>query len=150
MAINTRSVIKAGVAAAVVMAVFDGVNGFVLAGQREAMLHVFNSEFAATLEGLYDMEVAPPRGFMGFWVVSRLTFGILLAWTYASMRPCYGAGPKTAALAALPFWGLLTLIGGAFVLIGMSTWGYFALGTVVTAIEFAIEANVAGYVYAEA
>ncbi len=95
VAINAKSVIKAGVAAAIVMAVFDGVNGVVLAGPREAMLHVYNSEFAATLEGLYDMDVAPPPGFIGFWVVSRLTFGILLAWTYASMRPRYGAGPRT-------------------------------------------------------
>ncbi len=149
MAINTKSVIKAGVAAAIVMAVFDGVNGVVLAGQREAMLHVFNAEFAATLKGLYDMEVAPPPGFIGFWVVSRLTFGILLAWTYASMRPRYGPGPKTAAFAALPFWSLLMLISAAWALIGMSTWGYVALVGVIMAIEFLVEANVAGYLYAE-
>ena len=85
-----------------------------------------------------------------FWVVSRLLFGILLAWTYASMRPRYGEGPKTAAFAAVPYWCLLTMISAAMALVGLSPWSLFALGSVIAAIEFVIEANVAGHFYAEA
>ena len=30
--------------------------------------------------------------------------GILAIWFYAAIRPCYGPGPKTAALVGLVFW----------------------------------------------
>ena len=153
MAIDTRKVIVGGVAAGAVMGAFDFVNGFLLAGQREAALSAFNPEVAAKITQLQGLEGISFNTFVSliaFWVVSRLGLGTLFAWTYASMRPRYGAGPKTAALAAIPYWSLLTMINAAMAFAGIYPWSFFALGSALTAIEFTIEASVAGYFYAEA
>ncbi len=141
MAINTRKVIVGGVAAGVVVGVIDFVfNGIVIAEQNEAALNALNPDLAGNLEG---------GSFLAFIVVLNLMWGLLIAWTYALMRPRYGAGSRTAFFAALQVWCVVTLVSMFMAFIGMFPWSLLALGSVVAALEFLIGANIAGYLYAE-
>jgi hypothetical protein len=40
--------------------------------------------------------------------------GITMMWLYASIRPRYGAGPKTAVIAGAAMWLMNYALGGAF------------------------------------
>ena len=142
MAINTQKVIVGGVAAGVVVGAVDYVlNGILLAEQNEAALNALNPDLAANLEG---------GASIAFGVVAVLLFGIIMSWTYAAMRPRFGAGAKTAVLAAIQLWCLITLIFGGMAFGGMFTWSYVAMGSVIMAVELLIGTNVAGYLYSEA
>ena len=111
MAINTQKVIVGGIAAGVVVGAIDFVvNGILLAEQNEAALNALNPDLAANMEG---------GAFIAFGVVSVLLWGILIAWTYASMRPRYGEGAKTAVMAALQLWGVVMLLLHAAGIIGL-------------------------------
>ena len=141
MAINTQKVIVGGVAAGVVVGAVDYVvNGILLAEQNEAALNALNPDLAANMEG---------GAFIAIGIVVTLVFGILIAWTYALLRPRFGAGSKTAAFAALQLWCVMTLIFAGMSFAGMFTWSYFALGSVIAAVELLIGTNVAGYLYSE-
>ena len=141
MAINTQKVIVGGVAAGVVVGVVDYVlNGILLAEQNDAALSALSPDLAANMAG---------GAFIVGVVVMALLMGIVVAWTYALLRPRYGPGPKTAVFAAMQLWCVITLMFGAMTLTGLFTWSYFALGSVISAVELLVATNVAGYLYAE-
>ena len=141
MAINTQKVIVGGVAAGFAVGVVDSfVNGFLLASRNEAALNALSPGLADNLAG---------GVLIGGMVVVALLMGIVVAWTYALMRPRYGAGVKTAVFAAAQLWCVITLMFGAMTLTGLFTWSYFALGSVIAAVELLIATNVAGYLYSE-
>ncbi len=48
-------------------------------------------------------------GFQTFWIVFNLVSGIVAVWLYSAIRPRYGAGAKTALIAALAVWVLQAL-----------------------------------------
>ena len=39
-----------------------------------------------------------------FFIFVFLFLGLLMTWCYAAIRPCFGPGPKTAAIAGLAVW----------------------------------------------
>ena len=91
MAINTQKVVVGGLAAGVVIAAIDFVvNGVLLADQNEAAMNALNPGLMANMEG---------GSFIATMVVLSLAWGILIAFTYAAMRPRFGEGPKTALIA---------------------------------------------------
>ena len=52
-------------------------------------------------------ELFPPAGrgvALFFFISGFLLLGILMIWWYAAIRPRFGPGPKTAALAAVAVW----------------------------------------------
>jgi hypothetical protein len=68
----------------------------------------------------------PTPGFVLFNAALDLLEGISIVWLYAAIRPRYGAGPKTAVIAALAWWFIVSL--------GDATWcsfGFFPPRTVV-------------------
>ena len=141
MAVNIQKVIVGGIAAGVVIGAIDFVvNGILLAEQNQAAIDALGPDIAANTEG---------GAFIAFNVVSLLLFGILIAWTYALLRPRYGAGAKTATMAAIQIWCLVMLISAGLTFTGLFTWGLFGLGSVIAAGELLIGANVAGYLYSE-
>ena len=141
MAINTQKVVVGGIAAGVAVGVVDYVvNGILLAEQNDAAMSALSPEIAASMAG---------GAFIVGALVIALLIGIVVAWTYALMRPRYGAGPKTAVYAAIQIWSVITLIFAGMTFAGMFTWSYFALGSVITAVELLIGTNVAGYLYSE-
>ena len=141
MAINTQKVIVGGVAAGVAVGVVEYVlNGILLAEQNDAAMNALSPDIAGNLAG---------GAFIVGALVIALLLGMVMAWTYASMRPRYGAGPKTAVFAALQIWSVITLISAGMTFAGMFTWSFFALGSVTSAVELLIGTNVAGYLYSE-
>ena len=50
----------------------------------------------------------PPTsaGLLAFFIITNLVLGIWTMWLYAAIRPRYGPGPKTAAVAAFAVWFL--------------------------------------------
>jgi hypothetical protein len=64
------------------------------------------------------------------WVVLCFLGGFLLVWLYAAIRPRYGAGPGTAALAGI--------VGGVLLIIANIVWG--SILTLIPAKVWAIDA----------
>jgi len=59
----------------------------------------------------------PTSGFILFNAAIDLIEGISILWLYAAIRPRYGAGAKTAAIAAFAWWFIVSL--------GDATWCSF-------------------------
>ena len=69
-----------------------------------------------------DIIDAVPRPFVTVGRIGSFTLnvvaGIWAVWLYAAIRPCYGAGPKTAAIAGFSWWLIATI----------ATWQWADLG----------------------
>jgi len=142
MAINTRKVVGGGLAGGVVLAVLDLVaNGVLFADQNTAALNALNPDLAANTQSAAMAVV---------FVILDLLFGILLVWTYAAMRPRFGPGVKTAALAGLQVWGVVVLMYLGMTFMGMWTWGYMMTGALVFLVCMLVASFIGGMLYKEA
>jgi hypothetical protein len=90
--INVGRVILGGIVAGIIIDIFESVlNGGFLAPQwSEIMRSIDRPELSTNGIIMYDI--------MGF------ALGIAAVWTYAAIRPRFGAGAKTAIYAALLIW----------------------------------------------
>ena len=129
--INAGKVIVGGLAAGLVINVVESVmNLFVLT--------------AAMDEALAARNLEPVGGAaIGGYVVLAFALGILVVWTYAAIRPRYGAGPGTALRAGAATWLAFYGLGGfAYFLYGM-----FSLGLFLTSLAYSLPMMLAaGYV----
>lgn len=73
---------------------------------------------------------APSPGFVLFNAILDLLEGISILWLYAAIRPLYGAGAKTAVIAAFAWWFIVSL--------GDATWCSFGFFPPRTAIPLMI------------
>jgi hypothetical protein len=106
---NTGRVIVGGLVAGVVINIGETLlNAVVLAEQMDALTARFN---------------LPPMGGGTIAVFVALCFmlGVLTIWTYAAIRPRFGPGPKTAALAGVAIWFAAYL----FPSVGYAAMGFF-------------------------
>lgn len=136
--INLTRVLLGGLAAGIVINLGEFVLwGVLLEAQYEAMM---------AASGLAETSWA-----MAAYVGGTLVIGILLAFTYAALRPRFGAGWQTAVVAA----GLIWAVGFALPMIwngaiGLSIGaGATALALAWGAVEIALAGVVAGRVYQE-
>ena len=69
------------------------------------LLHgvVFGSQWRQVMQDL-GRPLQETNGRIIFYVALGLVYGILAVWAYASVRPRYGAGPRTALYAGLGVW----------------------------------------------
>jgi hypothetical protein len=137
--INVGRVIGGGLLAGVVMNVVDGVaNGAILGGrwaEESKRLGIDMSSQSLSLPG---------------WVTFDFLCGIALVWLYASIRPRYGPGPKTAVIAGLAVWLITHLAFAAWWFTGLYSLGLVAASTV-GALVAAVGGGLAGCaVYKEA
>jgi hypothetical protein len=99
--VNVRRMIVGALVAAVILFVIeDFINGSILGEAWESWA-----------KGLGPTYHAPPLAIaMVIWAIVSLLHGVTGLMIYASIRPRFGAGPKTALLAALLLWipGFLT------------------------------------------
>ena len=117
--INAGRVIGGGLVAGLVMNVIDGVtNGVILTARWDA---------ESKRLGL-DMSQQPQS--LPGWVTYDFLCGILLVWLYASIRPRYGPGPKTAVIAGLALWLITHLAFAAWAFTGLYSVGIVAASTV--------------------
>ena len=90
--INLGRVILGGIVAGIIINVFEFVlNGVLLANQWTDLMVSINRPALGT-SGIVAYNI------FGFAV------GLVAVWTYAAIRPRFGAGPKTAMYAALLTW----------------------------------------------
>jgi len=133
-AINTGKVVTGGLIAGLVMNVLDMING----------MFIMAEDFRANAIRLgLDPAMAESAVGITTWVVIDFIFGVLAVWTYAAMRPRFGAGPKTAVNAAIALWLAVSLV-----MFGLTTGGLFPLALFVKitliSLVFTVVGTVAG------
>ena len=93
--INWARVAAGGALAGVVHFLITGVvNGAILSGALQDWLR--------GVGGLLHPPAQPDP--MLLWALMSLIYGFAGVWSYAAMRPRFGAGPRTALLAGLALW----------------------------------------------
>jgi hypothetical protein len=132
--INVGRVVAGGLVAGVVANAIDFVtNTYVLASDMAAWAPTRNLDAAAMNSG----PVAAS------WILVDFIFGLVVVSTYAAMRPRFGAGPKTAMLAALALWVAVTAVLFGFTQMGVFSMALFVKGSI-TSLVNALAASVAG------
>lgn len=143
MAINTKRVIIAGLAAGVVMAILDFIiNGFIFADRMVAEMNAFKPGMGDVMKELDSKTMA------GF-IIMDLVIGMLLAYTYAAMRPRFGAGAKTSIIAAMILWIFGTIVSANYLVMGMMSRGLWWSVGLAYLVSLIITALVAGALYSE-
>ena len=105
--INTGRVIGGGLLAGLVMNISEFVlHAIVLRADGEAVMADLNSRG-------YNVKEDPNM----LMLLIGITFvmGLLAVYTYAAIRPRFGAGPKTAICAGLLVWALSALYAGVYI-----------------------------------
>lgn len=81
------------------------VTGVVWGVLATTMLALVGRDFLAAVPGGQPFPPTSP-GLLAFFILTNLVLGIWTMWLYAAIRPRYGPGPKTAAVAAFAVWFL--------------------------------------------
>ncbi len=128
--INGKRLVLAGVVAAVVVNVGEGIFGFLMRNEYESAIRALGVDLgnraAAILPVLWSIAV-----------------GVISMWLYAAIRPLYGAGKGTVGRAAVAVWALST----ATFAIAMGSLGLFPVGLMALAAVWSlVEMIVALYV----
>ena len=143
MAINTKKVIIAGLAAGVVLAILDFImNGFLFADRMMAEMNAFKPGMGDVMK---EMDTNTMIGF----IIMDLVIGMLLAYTYAAMRPRFGAGAKTAIIAAMILWIFGTIVSTNYLVMGLMSKGLWWTLGLAYLVCLIITALVAGALYSE-
>lgn len=141
MAINASKVVIGGLAAGIVM----NVGGFV--GQGLLLGRRMEAEMLAAAPSLQGRGMS--AGVMTARVISSFVVGLLLVWLYAAMRPRFGPGMKTAALAAFVVWLCGFLFYLDWLYLDMMSPGLYALTSLVMIVVLLVAAAVGGMIYKE-
>lgn len=79
---------------------------------------ILEEEWKAAMESLNRAQVGDAA--VVWFNVWGFVFGIAAVWTYAAMRPRFGAGPKTAIIVGLALWFMLWVLGfGSSIIMGL-------------------------------
>ncbi len=128
---NSAKIVAGGLVAGFVMNAIDAAtNAMFLARQWDIAALILN----------IDMQTIGPLSTIG-WVTVDFLVGISLVWLYASIRPRFGAGPKTAVLAGLAVWFITRLMFSSYVFMGVFPLSLIAassLGSFVAAVVGAL------------
>lgn len=82
------------------------------------VLPLFGRGFLTALELPYP----PTGGILLFFIIAALVTGIWALWLYAAIRPRYGPGPKTAAVAGFALWIIASMADAAWASFGTVPW----------------------------
>lgn len=137
--INTSRVLLGGLAAGVIIDVFEGLlYGVYLAKDWEQIMTSINRS-----------PVVTPNMIIVYNIWGLVT-GLLLVWLYAAIRPRFGPGPNTAIKAAVALW----LVGYAMPTVGwiipeIIPMNLACLMLGVAIVELIVAAMVGGAIYKE-
>ena len=136
--INVGRVILGGLLAGLVVNIGETIlNLAVVTEGMEAALHARN---------LPPVEGAAIGGF----VILTFALGLVTIWLYAAIRPRFGPGPRTAAIAALVVWFFAYLHQGAdLTLMGVIPAKVTMIGLMWGIVEIVIGAIAGAAVYKE-
>ena len=138
--INIGKVVTGGLLAGVVANAVDFVtNNYVLATDWQAWAASHNIDPATLTSGTIA----------GTWIAVDFIFGLLLVWTYAAMRPRFGAGIQTAFYAGLVIYLAPTIVLFGFTMMGMMTMAMFVKGSCAAVVSTFGAAIVGAAIYKE-
>ncbi|MGC9955173.1 MAG: hypothetical protein ABSD21_12995 [Rhizomicrobium sp.] len=137
--INLGRVLVGGIVAGVIVDVFEYfLNAKILADQWHALM-------AAQKLPMWGMKEIIAFDLMG------LAIGLVAVWTYAAIRPRFGAGPKTAVYAALLTWVTAYVLMNVSPLItGMFPQTLFLTLVGAGLVEIIVATVVGAFIYKEA
>ena len=126
MPINTKKVLLGGFVAGVIINIIDFVSNAYILGAR------MKAETDAFKPGLSDQMMSGNT--MISYVIMDLVIGFALVWTYAAIRPRFGAGVRTAVYAVVLFWLLALIFTAGYRQMGIMSsglwWSFAFIGLV--------------------
>ena len=134
--INWSRVFVGGLVAGIVMGVFPAV-----------LIPRSGGAWFTAFENLGDW--ATP-GFLVSLTGINVAMGIVAVWLYAAIRPRYGPGPNTAAIAGSAMWLTLGLTTLLFVRLTDFTIGQFAIIHGPSIVQFVVSTMAGAWLYQEA
>jgi hypothetical protein len=91
-----------------------------------------------------------PMGALWVWIVFGFVFGIALVWLYAAIRPRFGPGAKTAAIAGVTAWFFGGLMGAvAMGNMGLLPNAVLMISTIWGLVQSILAAILGAWVYQE-
>ena len=139
--INTKSVLRNGLIAGVVMNAIDIIANMTVADQRiVAHLDAINPILWRNMNA---------QGRLTQYILIDFVFAIGLIWLYAAIRPRFGPGPATAVRAALYAWLMYNVTQLLFVMMGLFTFRYVAVNALVLLVNYLATALVGARLYKE-
>jgi hypothetical protein len=136
--INLGRVILGGLLAGLIISISEYVlNTYVMAADTSELLQRL---------GLAEIGTNQIIGF----IVLTFVLGIVMIWLYAAIRPRFGAGVKTAIIAAVVVWIFGLLSGLSDVIVGLIPAGTLVLPAVWGLVETIVAAVAGAWVYQEA
>lgn len=141
--INRQKLLVGGLAAGVVLNIIDFLsNGVIFADRMRADANAFKP-------GLGDQMMAMEGGDIAMYVFFDFVVGFLLVWTYASIRPRYGPGARTAAYVALLFFVFGMILSYGYKQVGMMSPGLWWTYTLMWLVNLLVATMVGAWVYSE-
>ena len=136
--INLGRVLIGGLVAGIII----NVGEFILNGV------LLEKEMTAAMAALNRPPVNPSM--IVWFVLFTFGLGFMLVWTYAAIRPRFGAGIKTAVCASTLVWGLAYLYPNLFmIIINLFPRDMMVMATVWGLIEIIIAGIAGAWVYTE-
>jgi len=137
---NIGKVLLGGVVAGVVMNGLDYViNMHLLKSSYDAVMQARNIPLA-TVESTNAM--------VGM-ILLDFAMAILLVFVYAAIRPRFGAGPKTAVVAALILSAVTGVMAAYFVEMGFFPWGVWGPSTIASTVNMTVSGLIGAAIYKE-
>ena len=115
-------------------------------------LPLVGRDFLAALPGGHDIPPTLPGGhhipgtspgLRGIVMITPLVLGISTMWLYGAIRPRYGPGPKTAAVAGFALWFFGSCVDACWAALGAVPLGVL-VGPVAANLPIALVAAVVG------
>jgi len=135
--VNVTRVILAGIAAGLVANALEFVSGWLTQDEQMAQAQRLN------------LDPADVAGSAWVWVGVNFVVGLLLAFTYAAIRPRFGPGPRTAVIAGATLFLAVTSVLFGFMTMGMFTQALFMKSAMFSAISTLGASLTAGALYRE-
>jgi hypothetical protein len=113
---------------------------------------IFKEQVAAMMRSIGKDPAAVMSGnAIVVWNILGFLAGIAAVWLYAAIRPRFGAGAKTAAIAGIGFWVIYRVLGAvAEMNMGMSSSSMIVTGLVWGLVEMIIATIAGAWLYKEA
>lgn len=137
--LNWKRLILAGLLAGLVIDASEWlVNGVIFASDWGAVMQALSLSPNFTVKQLVALNL------WGFIT------GITMMWLYASIRPRYGAGPRTAIIAGAGMWLMNYALGGAFpAIVHIFPRPLYAIVTLIGLVEAVVAALIGASTYKE-
>ena len=141
--INRQKLLVGGLAAGLVLNIIDFLSNAVIFADR------MRADANAFKPGLGDQMAAMGGGQIATYVFFDFVVGFLLVWTYASIRPRYGPGARTAAYVALVFFVFGMIVSYGYKQAGMMSPGLWWSFTLLWLVNLVASSMVGAWLYSE-